>query len=148
MCFKNAVNCLLGGNWCSEDGLLAWGERVEMSIAVEVGTDDLGLFDETGNFSLNFAEIFLFEMADMSLEKFDGDMDAKIYDAFLVLDKEVWFAVKREHGSWWNLNGNNPEPVAIGEIDTYLGGMVTNKALVWCCVPVSGGGSEDVDYDY
>lgn len=134
MCFKNAANCLVGNDMYTEEDLLSIGEKICDELGLS--SDVLGLYDDTGNFTVDYARIFLMQEAGINLEDYHHKIDANKYNAYLVLHKYDWYAVRCCKETWWNLSSMNPKPIAIADVNIYLDGLLADKAKVWCCVPV------------
>lgn len=142
MCFKNTVNCLVGYDKYTEEGLLDRGAKMKEALAGELGSaaDVLGLhdlYDETGNFSVDYAHLFLKECENIQLEWYQPLKDANQYNAVLLLIATEWIILRRDLETWWLLNSMNPMPIEMPDINGYLRGLFhEGKRTMWYCLPV------------
>lgn len=138
MCFKNTVNCLVGYHKYTEESLLACGAQMKAALAEERGlsADELCLYDATGNFSWDFAYLFLKESENIKLERYHHGMDTTQYHPFLGLRQFDWFMIRHEGGAWWLLDGMEQKPVEIPDINHYLCGFFQEGNFLWYCSPL------------
>eukprot|EP01138_Halocafeteria_seosinensis_P015514 gb/GECG01015832.1/.p1 GENE.gb/GECG01015832.1/~~gb/GECG01015832.1/.p1 ORF type:complete len:415 (+),score=68.92 gb/GECG01015832.1/:1-1245(+) len=139
LCGVHALNNLLQGPYYSEVDLANIAEELDNrerallseqhQISDTQGQENQSSnVDETGNFSITVLREAIGRSHNIDLDQRNIDVvvnDPTQYEGFLLHLQAHWFAIRKIHGTYWNLNSLSKRPTKISEfyLSAFLGQM-------------------------